>query len=412
MLDAVKTAKEMGVITLVTDYSPASPAKRIADKSYDISTGETDALSRIGKEEKIDGVFTAFEDLNTWNALKICRNLNLPFYATEKQLQITSNKLLLKDFCHKCNVPVVEGYKISNVDDLKILTDSKFPVILKPVDNYGSKGITICFNPTELKDAYYKAAAYSKVGSVIAERFFDGSGVEMYYTVIDGIPYLSAMADRYVHRQEGGYPPLPTATIFPSEYLDIYCRTMNDKVKNLIEYLEIKNGLVLFQAVRENYSFYIYEMAFRLTGEQHYHIIRKENGLDLLQMMIELSLSGKIDKKYRIVNKDIDCLPLPACNLAVLLGKGKIKNILGLNKITRLPEVLSTVQTLYEGDTVSRIGDYGQMVLRINFFAADKTRLSDILSFVNENLQVLSESGSDMIITKFTGQNIETLKKS
>ncbi len=410
MLDVVRKANEMGIITLVTDYSPVSPAKKIAAKSYDISTSDIDTLVRIGIEEKIDGVFTGFEDLNTWNALKICKRLGLPFYATRKQLKITSNKLLLKEVCHQCNVPVVEGFQIRTEDDFKNLEKSGFPLIIKPVDNYGSKGITICYELTEVKDAFYKALAFSKQKSAIAERFFDGNGVEMYYTVINEIPYLSAMADRYVFRQDGACPPLPTATIFPSEYLDVYCRKMNDDVKRLIKYLEIKNGLLLFQAVREGESFYVYEMAFRLTGEQHYHIIKKEYGLDLLGMMIGLSLSGKINERYRINNPDSKCLPVTACNIAILLKKGKIKHIYGLDKISQIPEVLSVVQTLYEGDTVDRIGDYGQMCLRFNFYAADKKRMLEILQLINDNLSVLSESGSDMILTRFTENDLDVSK--
>lgn len=406
MLDIVIKAKQMGIFTIVCDYSPTSPAKQIADRSYDISTADIETLVKIGDEEKIDGVLTAFEDLNTWNALKICQILKLPFYATEKQLKITSDKFLFKEFCRQYGVPVVPYYRIDSAGDLDKIDDMSYPVIIKPTDNYGSKGITICNNPDELKDGYLKALSFSRQGRVVLEPFIGGYGVEMYYTVINGEPFLSAMADRYVFQQKGGYPPLPTATIFPSKHLGTFCEKYNDKVKYLINGLEIMNGLLLFQAAIDNGSFRIYEMAFRLTGEKHYQIILKETGLDLLEMMIELSLYGIVDKKYVIKYFDRECLPLPACNLAILLKKGRIKSIKGLDKIKEIPEVISCVQTLKEGDEVSRIGDYGQMCLRINFYAKDHTRLLEIIDNINKNLNIISDDDSDMILTRFMEKEI------
>jgi biotin carboxylase len=406
MLDVVIKAKEMGIYTIVCDYSVTSPAKLIADKSYDISTSDIGTLVKIGIEEKIDGVFTAFEDLNTWNALKICQRLRLPFYATEKQLELTSNKMSFKDFCRKCDVSVVPGYFATSLQDITSLRTIVFPIIIKPADSYGTKGITVCYNSSDIQSAFEKAVSFSKQKKVIVEPFFEGYGVEMYYTVIKGVPYLSAIADRYVYKQEDGTPPLPTATIFPSKHIVEYCDEMNYKVKNLIRQLEINDGLLLFQSVLDKGAFYLYEMAYRLTGEQHYQIIQKETNVDLLKMMIELSLKGIIDNKYKIVNYDKECLPFPACNLAVLLKKGKIKSIKRLDEILRIPEVISYVQTLKEGDEIRNIGNYGQMCIRLNFFAKDWERLREIIDTINENLQIISDHNSDMILTKFMEKNL------
>ena len=90
MIDVVKKAKEMGLYTIVCDYSPTSPAKLFADKAYDVSTIDINLLEDIARKEKVDGVFAGFEDLNTWNALKLCKRIGKKFYASEEQLEITS----------------------------------------------------------------------------------------------------------------------------------------------------------------------------------------------------------------------------------------------------------------------------------------------------------------------------------
>lgn len=405
MLDVVNKANNMGLHTVVCDYSSTSPAKKIANKAYDVSTTDIDSLEKIAKQEHVNAVFAGFEDLNTWNALKLCQRLNLPFYATEEQLAITSNKKVFKDFCRCCGLPVVQEYTVGGHDDICSLQESIFPVIMKPVDSYGSRGITVCYSRDDLSAAYSKAVSFSKSKQVILEHFVPGYGVEMYYTVVDGSIHLSAMSDRYVVMQDGGVPPLPTATVFPSKHLSRYCGFMNDKVKGLIRKLNIKNGVLLFQGVLEDDVIYIYEMAYRLTGEQHYNIIKAETGIDLLAMMIDLSLGNSL-QNYSINTEDALCLPYPACNLAILLKKGKIEKIEGLKEILSKKEINSYVQTLFEGDEVTRIGNYGQICFRFNIVAESQKNLLETIAFINKTLIVYSSDGGNMILEQFNENNI------
>jgi biotin carboxylase len=405
MLDIVSQAKAWGMYTIVCDYDPVSPSKAIADKSYNVSTTDIDSLVEIGSDLHIDGVFNAFEDLNTWSALKICERLNLPFYASERQLQIASDKLLFKEMCMQCGLPVTQQYVINDLYDLKQADTFQYPVIVKPSDNYGSKGITVCKNADAFSHACNKALDFSRQQKVIVEHFYEGDGVELYYTVVNGIPYLSATTDRYVFRQDGDGPPLPTATIFPSKYTDQLCKPMHEKISAFIEKLKIRNGVILFQTVRDKDSLYFYEMAFRLTGEKHYQIVKRETGMDLLKMMLILSVYGN---PYPFIEKsshEMTC-STPACNLAVLLKKGKIQSIRGLDEIEQLPEFISCVQTLNVGDEITKTGSYGQMCLRFNFWAETKTRLLDIIDFINRKLIIVSNNDDDMILSKFKETNI------
>lgn len=400
MIDVVNTAKGMGVYTIVCDYSPLSPAKQIADKSYDVSTTDIDALYDIAVNEAVDGVFAGFEDLNTWNALRLCEKVGLPFYATEEQLRLTSNKQNFKDFCRKSDVPVVSEIRLSSMDEVEQINDCDFPLIVKPVDSYGSRGITIVHNVSELAFSYEKAISFSKMKTFIVERFYSGYGVEFYYTVINGIPYLSAITDRYVINQGDGVPPLPTATIFPSKHFGLFYDKYNDALKEMIIRMGIKNGLLLFQAVKSKEDIYIYEMAFRLTGEKHYQIIEAETGYDIMKMMIRLAL-GENDGIESPQLYDKYCLPKLACNLAILVGKGQIKTIEGLDSILSNPHVIDYVQTLYEGDTVEYIGNYGQILIRLNIVADTKTELDIILKNIEDTVKVYSTEGEDMIISHF-----------
>lgn len=397
MIDVVKTAKKMGMYAIVTDNNVGSPAKEFADKAYDISTSDTDKLAKIANEEEIDGVFTAFDDINTWNALKLCKKLNLPFYASNVQLAITSNKDKFKEFCRTFNVPVIEEYS----SEENIWKNIEFPVIVKPVDSYASQGISVCYDQHELEDAYLKAEHRSKSGRVIVERFIDSThGVEMYYTVQDGHVILTAVTDRYVYKATKEHPPLPIATLFPSKHMERYIETVDQRIREMIDGLKIDNGLVFIQSLYDDGDFYIYEMGFRLSGEQHYQIIEKQTGVSLLEMMLDLSV-GKGTANYSLKEYDGGFMPFPSCNLSILLGAGTISEIRGIDEIMELPEVISFVSSRHVGDDIEMTGSYAQMLGRFNIVAQTTDDLEAVINKINKTLQVISSDNREMILARY-----------
>lgn len=402
MIDVVTTAKNMGIYTIVVDYDKYSPAKRLSDKSYTVSTTDIDSLVSIAKKEKIDGVFTGFEDTNTYTALQLTKELNLPFYATEEQLNITSDKQKFKRLCEEFNIPIVKTYAV-NGDFIENIHqyDIEFPIIIKPVDSYGSRGITVCYNLEECKDAIENAKKYSKSKEFTIEHFYTNHGVEMYYTVQKGEIILSAMSDRYIYQTDKNSPPLPIATVYPSYFLDTYLSSLDDRVRNMISKLDIKNGVISIQAIVDQTEFYIYEMSFRLTGEKHYQIVKENTGVNLLEMMIELALLNEFSL-YDVGQDKLDAITKPSSNLSYLIKPGKISSIDGLEEINRIPEVIDYIQLQYEGDTISKVGDYSQMLIRINIVAKDKSHLYNTIDRINQLVQVKDVFGDDMMLPQFT----------
>lgn len=180
MIDVVRTAKQMGLYTIVADNSVGSQAKAFADKAYNIDTIDTEKLTEIAKKEQIDGIFTVFDNINTWNALKLCKKLNLPFYASNEQLANLTYKEKFKEFCQTFNVAVIENYS----REAAFWKNIEFPVVVKPVDSYASHEISICYDQHQLSAAFMMAENWSKCGQVIVEQFTGQTDhVEMHYTV-------------------------------------------------------------------------------------------------------------------------------------------------------------------------------------------------------------------------------------
>ncbi len=401
MVNVVETAKKMGYYTIVTGNVPGSPAKKVADKYYDISTADIDQLAEMAKQEQIDGVFNGFDDLNTWNALALCEKLGLPYYATKEQLEICSNKDQFKAHCRKFGVPVSEEYEIDvNLldEDIAKLT---FPVIIKPVDSYASQGITICYSPDELKAGFEKALNCSKSGNAIVERFIDTPyGIMMYYTVQNGEVYLSAVTDRHVHQQFKDLPPLPIAVAFPSMHKERYLQHVDSPIRGMLKGMGIQNGVLMIQALYDKGDFFIYEMGFRISGSQHYTIVEKQTGINLLEMMLDHAL-GKPLAKYDISAFDNSYIPKPSCNLPILLDNGTIAKVSGLEEVMAMPQVLSFVRCKHEGDVIHHTGSYSPVFGRFNIVAHSLDELHKTIDAIYNTLTITSLENRDMTLVRY-----------
>ena len=153
MYDAVALAQKKGIYCIVADYYENSPAKRIADRSYLVSTTDIDAVLEIARENEIDGVFTGFSDANLPPARAVADALGLPFYATTEQIEVTTNKLLFKATCRKFGIPVVPEYALDGDLRPEDLAKVRYPVIVKPTDAWASKGVSICEGEAALRKA-------------------------------------------------------------------------------------------------------------------------------------------------------------------------------------------------------------------------------------------------------------------
>ncbi len=401
MVSVVETARKMNIYTIVVDREINSPAKAIADKFYDVSTADIERLVEIARLENISGVFNGFDDINTWHAHALCKKLDLPFYATSEQLAICSNKDQFKNYCRNYNVPVIEEYELTGGLDDEAFATLVYPVIIKPVDSYASQGITVCYTEEELKEGYAKAVQYSTSGKVIVERFIDNSyGVMMFYTVIEGKISLSATTDRYVHKEYKEHPPLPTATVFPSQHQEHYVQTVDPNVRAMIRGMGTQNGVLFIQSLYEDGRFFLYEMGFRLSGTQYYTIVEKQTGINLLEMMLAFATGADISH-YPIADYDYGYTKFPACNLSILLDEGTISEIIGLEALKNHPAVVSYVAVQDVGDHVEITGTYAQMLGRFNIVAQTEREFIALINEINQTLHVLSTEGKDMILTHY-----------
>ena len=142
--EIIKKAQEMGIFVGVADYNDLenSPGKRIADKDYMVSATDADVLLPYYS--------------------MICEKTGLPCYGTLEQFEIFTDKDKYKQLLRQYDIPTVKEYVVdlNNVEESIDISD--YPVMVKPADSSGARGITVCYDSKELKDALKKATSFSK----------------------------------------------------------------------------------------------------------------------------------------------------------------------------------------------------------------------------------------------------------
>lgn len=394
--DIVKEAKKMGLYTIVTDWNTldVSPAKKIADEHWNISLMEYDLLADKIKSNNIEGIITGFTDSYLLPYQHLCEITGLPCYATAEQFEQTLNKALFKKMCRDNNVPVVPEYDISTFDKQVISSSNK--IVIKPVDNSGSRGICICSKPKYFENMLNYSLSFSKKKEVVLERYMECDDVSLEYKIQDGEVVLSSICDRYIYKtKEAG--SVTSKLIYPSKYILSYLKDADLKVRKMFQNMGFKNGVLFMQAFVENEQFYFYEMGYRLSGGRHYIFTDNQNKTNATKELIHFAITGKMSD-YSLVAKSNPIFKSVCCQLSILCKSDTIDKIIGKDEISKIYEIIDASYYYDEGDTIGEEGTTAQIFSRFHIVAQNESNLMDVFSKIKHTLSVRNKDGKDIII--------------
>ena len=193
---AIETAKRLGYYTVLCDYLPDNPGQNYADKFYLASTTDKSAILEVAKKEKIDGILAYASDPAAPTAAYVAEKMNLPTSPYES-VEILCNKDRFRSFLAKNGfcTPKAKGYSEINEAFLDIKNGLfKLPVIVKPVDSSGSKGVSKIDSFNETVEKLNYAMSFSRGHRIIVEEFVEKLG---YQIAGDGLSIDGQLVFRY-----------------------------------------------------------------------------------------------------------------------------------------------------------------------------------------------------------------------
>ncbi len=243
---AIKTAKEMGYYTVLCDYLPDNPGQYEADKFYQESTTDVEAVYRIAKENEVDGILAYASDPAALPAAIVCERLGLPTNPV-KSVEILGVKHRFRDFLRDNGFACPKAYSFNPNDEKESIKDAvkdfTFPLVVKPTDSSGSKGITKIEDFSNLTAAIKHADEYSRNKILLIEEFIQRG----YPNVIGGDVFVwngrvVLHGEMECLRGEGGKGLIPIGKKKPLGCNSKQISNIHNEVQRLVEKLGIQFG--------------------------------------------------------------------------------------------------------------------------------------------------------------------------
>ena len=406
---AVIRAKELGVRTIVANFYPfeKSASKQVADEHIEINISDIDAMVQLIHEKSVDGVFVGWTDSHLPFYADICEKAGLPCCATKEQFGILSNdKHKFKEACLKYGVPCAEEFKLDINFKQEDLDRIKYPVMVKPADGSGGRGIKRCNNEEELKAHYTHLYEQSESKNIICERFVESDKeIFLNYTIQNGYCSLSAAYMSYKDRTT-------TLHVYPSSYIKQYQETVEPAVKRMFEGLGLKNAVLSLQGFVENDSFCFHETGLRMGGGQSYVFTKELNRASALDLMIEFSLTGAMTLADLKVT-DNPYFTQFAVNYYIKLTSGTIASIEGYDIVKGMPQVLQISTFKKVGDSIPNTTATDAVIYRMHVMDKTIDALAKTLATISETLKIKSTDGINMQAIPLTyDKALNVIKKS
>ncbi len=286
LLPIIEKAKELGIYTITCDYLPDNIAHKFSDQYCNVSIIDKEKTLQVARELQVDGVMSFACDPGVVTAAYIAEKMNLPFQGSYESTRILQDKGLFRKFLadNGFNVPHAKRYTEKKAP----FADAEYfnwPVIVKPVDSAGSKGVTRVDSVDELARAIEVAINGSHNGAFIIEDFliFDGYHSSADPFVVDGQIEFITYSDQ-LFDPEADNPYTPAMIIWPSSMGEEHQKSLNEQTQRLMTLLKMKTGIYNVEScVASDGKAYLMEVSPRGGGCKIAEIQKMAFGVDLIE---------------------------------------------------------------------------------------------------------------------------------
>ena len=287
----IKYAKEQGHYVITCDYLPDNPGHKYANEYHNVSTTDKDAVLELAKKLNIDGIVAYASDPAAPTQAYVGNKLGLPSNPYES-VQILARKDLFRAFLKKHGFYVPKSESFYDVKEAKEWFNKiSKPVIVKPVDSSGSKGVTKIYTLDELEAAFTYALEFSREKKIVIEEFFvrDGYQVAGDGFVVDGKLVFRCWANEHFDKLCENFVPIGES--FPSIMNDHTLTQSHSETQRLLDLLDIKMGALNFDFHYDaNGDFSFLELGPRNGGNLIPEVIKYVTGVDLIKYTVDSAL--------------------------------------------------------------------------------------------------------------------------
>ncbi len=295
---AIEAAKRLGLKTILCDYLTDNPGQYVADQFYLVSTTDMEAVLAVAQAEKIDGVLAYASDPAAPTAAYVAEKMHLPGnpYAS---VDILCHKDKFRKFLREnhFHTPEADGY-MSVEDAVRDCENGRyhFPVMVKPVDSSGSKGVVRLEDIGNCAESFRHALSYSRTGTFIVEEYIEKNG---YQVAGDGLSIDGKLVFRCFGNDHFNpkcvNPFVPISASFPYHMPERVQEKIHDEIQRLLTLLQMRDGTYNFDIrIDDDENVYLMEVAPRSGGNYIPQVIQYATGVNLVECAVKAAVGETV----------------------------------------------------------------------------------------------------------------------
>lgn len=310
-ISLIKELQARGYQALLADMNRNAPAVPYADKFYEVSTLDVDGIRKIAVEEQVEMILSVCADQMLLVVAQISEELGLPCYVDYQTSKDVSNKEFMKDIFVKGGVPTSK-YIVCMTLMPKDIEGLSFPLIVKPVDAYSSKGVRKCYTYEELEEGFVEAINISRTNTAVVEEYVDGEEFSVDVYVANGIAHVLCIGMLSKTPQKGKF--IICRATYPPMITDSVRATIEQIAQKIADAFNLVDTPMLIQLKVDGERVSVIEFCSRTGGGNKFSLIKKLTGFDVITAVLDLTLGKKphvseFNNNLCVVDEFVYCSP-------------------------------------------------------------------------------------------------------
>lgn len=368
---AIKEAKRLGYYVITCDYLPDNPGHKFADEYHNVSTTDKDAVLALAEKLKVDGVVAYASDPAAPTAAFVCERLGLPTSPYES-VKILSNKDLFRDFLQKNGFTCPKAMGFDKYEDALLHIDEfKLPVMVKPVDSSGSKGVNKMTDKSQLEAFVRDALSYSRRKRFVIEEFIVKKGHQISGDAfsIDGKLVFHCLGNEFYDAScDKDFAPLGECWPFQMDHK--YIEDLETQLQRLMLLLNMKSGAYNVEAiVGDDDKVYLLELGARSGGSLIPQVIERATGVNMVSWVVKAAAGDPIDVSFLSGKREIPIIGYWSNYMVHSNVTGKFQSI-SFDPSFEANHLVDFVNDLQVNDEIHRFRDaqdcIGEFILKYN----------------------------------------------
>lgn len=386
-IELINQLKSRGVTVVLADMNEKVEGRKYCDIFYPVSVLDADAVKDVAIKEKVDFVITVCADQVLEVVAKVSEELGLPCYIDYETASNVSKKSYMKKIFEQNGIPTSK-FVIMTDCDMEKIKDLDYPIIVKPIDSYSSRGVNKVFNDREFKIAFNEAKKISRAKQVVAEEFAQGNEVTVDVYVEEGVAKLLTTSNSDKVEGSGFVIHRTRNPADISESLKQEIEIIAQKIANAFG---LKNSPMLIQLITDGSKISVIEFCARTGGGIKFRLIKRVSGFDVVKAVIDLTLG--IKPHFEVPNKKQKYIINE-----FLYGKvGTFDHLEGFEELLRDGIIDEYHQLKSQGTQIGEIKSSSDRIACFTVETEDKELLMKNHAIANQRVKALNTSGEDML---------------